>query len=115
MFQGVAVVESDFLAFLDILQGYEPDLAIHVLRFAIWRTGVVCESGDVPIEVSIDIGLLVQFEDIDGAYVFDHGAIVLVVRSGGRDLFLNQFAEVLDDVFIFRYVLGGEEAVVVNG
>lgn len=114
MFQGVAVVERDLIAFLDIFQSNEPDLSVHVLSFAIRRTRVVCEPGDVPFEISVDIGFLVQFEDVDGANVFDEGAIVLVVRSGGRDLFLNQFAQVLDDVFFLRYVLGGEEAVVVD-
>ena len=69
MFQCVSVIECQFIVFANVAKGDEPDFAFDVLSFAVGVAGMIGESGNVPVEVAIEVVLFVEIENVDGPFV----------------------------------------------
>ena len=78
MFQCVSVIECQLIAFGYFRKGDEPNLTFDVLGFAIGIAGVVGEPSDIPVEVAVEVVLVVEVEDVDGAFAGELRRLELV-------------------------------------
>jgi hypothetical protein len=102
--QVVAVIESNFLAGLNVSQRHNPHAALLADRFAIGRATVIEEARRIPFDVSIQIKLVIEAENKP----------VLRFATPDRFRLADALADVFDDARAFRNEPRGNPALAMN-
>lgn len=62
---GETVIEGEFFAGSDFATGNDPDVSANVVGAAVWRTGMVNQTGDVARRAAVEIVLFVEIKNIN--------------------------------------------------
>ena len=93
--QIVTVIERDFLAGFDVTNRHDPDHVAKKFRFAIRRATVVDVFGRIPIDIAIEIKLIIERENV----------MILILAAFQRFRLGNFFADIFDDRrFLFDFL-----------
>lgn len=114
MFNVVAVIEGNFLAFGDVLEGVEKEAVVLIHHFAIGRAGMIDQAGWIPRFVPVEVVRLVEVEDVNRGGTRMPGRFQQGQPAAVGFLFIDQFAPVFQQLDAFANGATGKDTSPVN-